>query len=112
MASGSRLTVSVPKAIGRSGSTYILGSGNSYNVIADILPVREGACANLVVQRLSGSGWVTTRTVNCEPIGSPSRVWGIVYRVETPGTGRIMFSVPADKIAGAVASPWVYFRFS
>lgn len=112
VASGSRLTVSVPKAIGRSGSTYILGSGSSYNVIADILPVREGACANLVVQRLSGSGWVTTRTVNCEPIGSPSRVWGIVYRVETPGTGRIMFSVPADKIAGAVASPWVYFRFS
>lgn len=112
VASGSKLTISVPKAIGRSGSTYLFGAGSSFNVIADILPLREGACADVVVQRLAGSSWVTTRTIHCEPIGYPSRVWGIVYRVETPGTGRIKFSVPADKIAGAVASPWVYFRFS
>jgi hypothetical protein len=109
---GSKLAVTVPTAVGRSGPTYILGTGDSYNVVADILPEREGACVRFVVQRSSGSGWVTTRTLNCVPVGYPSRALAIVYRVETPGTGRIKVLVPSDVLGEAIQSSWVYFRFS
>lgn len=108
----SKVVLTLNGAYGRSGSTYLYRIGENPTGQALVLPHRAGECQKLVVQRLRGTTWETTRSSTCAWTNSDSVVYFPIYTDSTWRRGRVMLVVPTTGEAVGVSSPWVYFTLT
>lgn len=107
-----KIRVVLSGAYGRSGSTYLFKRGVNPYVTVTVAPSRPPGCVRAVAQRLSGSTWVTTATLDCASLDIRSQLFLTLYTNGVAGSGRMMVSTPSGTISAAGSSGWIYYRFT
>ncbi len=109
--SQARVWVVMNSYFSRSGSTYTYPAGSVPTGAAHASPGPPGSCMSAVVQRKSGSSWITDQTLSCVRLDSLSRYPFYITTNGRPGTMRLSFRVPAGAASAGGASGWITLKF-
>lgn len=106
----SRVTMTVRRATGRSGTAYVMPRDGDVLLTASILPARTSGCASFEFQLPIGGVWRTTSGSACSLIYSQSKAISLYVPHGYVGMQRVRLSVKATTYSGAGTSAWVYLK--